>query len=187
MWETILEAVVFALALCADSFAVSTCSSVTIKRLNAWHIAKVSLIFGIIQAGLLLVGYLFGDLFVGHILRFSGWLAFGILLYVGGSMIRSSLSQECEVRRLDSTANILLGGVATSIDALAVGVSLSLGQVKTTEIAADTVAVLVFTILTVVAGMLFGHRIGHRFAKKAEMVGGIVLITLGIKLLVGSF
>lgn len=187
MWATIISAVVFALALCADSFAVATCSAVTMQDSRSCRAGRIGLIFGLIQAGLLLCGYLLGDLLLWHVMRAAGWLALGILLLVGGSMIRSGLRGGDDSRRLDSLVAIILGGLATSMDALAVGVSLSLGRIPGAEMAADALAVFLTTVLSVVVGIRLGQRIGRRFAGQAEIAGGLVLIVLGIKLLVNSF
>lgn len=181
----ILSSVVFAMSLCADCFAVSVCSSVTLRRLDFKSVALISLVFGIVQAGLMLLGYGFGDLFVGYVEKVAHWIGFGLLLYVGGSMIKESFEKESDVRDLNGFAHIIVAAVATSIDALAVGVSLSMSQDSFGDTVIKTVAVFVVTILSVVLGMVFGQKLGSRFGKVAELIGGIVLILIGLNILLG--
>lgn len=169
-----------AASLCADCFAVSVCSSVTLRRIDAKSVSKVALSFGVIQAGLLVLGYVFGDLFVGYLGLASRWIGLLLLVYVGGSMIIESRKDSPEVRNLEGLRNVIVGAIATSIDALAVGASLSMGHEKWEGVAIDAVAVLLVTILSVVVGMLSGHHIGRRFGRVAELIGGIVLIVIGI-------
>lgn len=185
MFLAIVSSLIFAMSLCADCFAVSVCSSVTLKRLDFRSVGLISLVFGIVQAGLMLVGYGFGDLFVGYVEKAAHWIGFGLLLYVGGSMIKESLEKEAEVRDLNGFAHIIVAAVATSIDALAVGISLSMSQDSLGDTLMKTVAVFIVTILSVVLGMMFGQKLGNRFGKIAELMGGIVLILIGLNILLG--
>ncbi len=181
----VLGAIVLALSLCADCFAVCVCSSVTLDKVEWRSVSPIALVFGIVQAGLLLSGYLFGDLFIGYVQKAAHWIGFLLLLYVGGSMILESLREECEVRNLNGLGAVILGAVATSIDGLAVGVSLSMGQLEMHDIVLDTAAVFLVTFLSVFTGMFFGHRLGHRLGKRAELAGGAVLILIGLNILLG--
>lgn len=183
MLITIFTALVFALSLCADCFAVSVCSSVTLPRIDWKSVLKVGLVFAVIQSGLLFAGYEFGDLFVGYIEKAAKWIGALLLWYVGGSMFKEGLENSCEVRDLNGIRNVIIGGIATSIDALAVGISMSLAQVSTEDIVTKTTAVFLITLLSVIVGMFFGHKIGHRFGKIAEIIGGCVLIGIGIGIL----
>ena len=90
------------------------------------RVLLVALVFGLVQAGLLFAGYLFGDLFVGYVEKFAHWIGFLLLLYVGGSMVVEALTGKEEARDLNGIKNILIASVATSIDAMAVGISLSM-------------------------------------------------------------
>ena len=181
----VLLALVLALSLCADCFAVCVCSSVTLDKVEWGSVSPIALVFGLVQAGLLLAGYLFGDLFVGYVEKAAHWIGFLLLLYVGGSMILESFRKQCEVRNLNGLTAVVIGAVATSIDALAVGISLSMGQLETHDIILDTAAVFLVTFLSVVTGMFFGHRLGHRLGKRAEFAGGAVLILIGLNILLG--
>jgi len=185
MITTIVEAVLLAVSLCADCFAVSTCSSVTLSKISWKEVLPIAIAFGFVQAALMLIGWLFGDLFVGYVEKVANIFGFLLLLYVGGSMILEALKGDCEVRNLNGLKNVVVGAVATSIDAFAVGISLSMGMTPAATVAADVVAVFAVTILSVIAGMLGGHKIGHKFGKGAEIVGGIVLIIIGLNILLG--
>lgn len=179
----VLSLTVFALSLCADCFAVSVCSSVTVKKIDWKTAGLISLVFGVVQAGLLMLGYGFGDLFVGYVERAAHWIGFLLLLYVGGSMIRESFQKSCETRDLNGLRNIIVASVATSIDALAVGISMSMSRDSLNDIILKAVAVFIFTVLSVLTGMFSGHKIGHRFGRAAEFAGGCVLLLIGVNIL----
>ncbi len=183
MTAAILVTLLFALSLCADCFAVSTCSSVTLKEIRWKTVSWIAVVFAFVQAGLMLVGWGFGDLFVGYIEKAADIIGFLLLLYVGGSMIREAVAGESETVNLNGLRNVILGAVATSIDAFAVGISLSMDKESLSDLMWKTVAVFVCTFLSVVAGMFGGHRIGSRFGKIAEITGGIVLISIGLNVL----
>ena len=179
----IILAFALAVSLCADCFAVSLCSGVTMKDVSRKRVLLVALIFGIVQAGLLFAGYIFGDLFVGYVEKFAHWIGFLLLLYVGGSMILEAIRGEEEARDLNGIRNILVASVATSIDALAVGISLSMDMEPVRSALLKAVAVLIVTVISVVAGILGGRKIGTRFGRGAELFGGIVLILIGLNIL----
>lgn len=174
----VLTAIVFAASLCADCFAVSVCSSVTLKTIDRRSVSSVAVTFGVVQAGLLLAGYAFGDLFVGFVGAAAKWIGMALLMYVGVSMVVEAFGDECEVRNLNGMRNVLLGALATSVDAFVAGISLSMDMEAAGVIMADVLAVFAMTVLSVAAGMCFGHKIGHRFGKIAEGAGGAVLVLL---------
>lgn len=185
MTAIIISAVLLAASLCADCFAVSSCSSVTLRGITWRKVLPVALAFGVIQTGLMAFGWGFGDIFVNMVEKVAHWIGFLLLLYVGGSMILEALKGGEESRNLDGVRNVIIGGVATSIDAFAVGISLSMGRVPSIQVCADLVAVFLVTMLSVIAGMFGGQMIGRRFGKAAEIVGGIVLILIGLGILLG--
>ena len=180
IWESIL----LAASLCADCLAVSLCSGVTLHSARWREILGIALAFAVIQAGLLLAGWAFGYLFVGMVEKISHIIAFLLLLYVGGSMLFEGIKGEAEVRDLSSWRNILLGGLATSIDALAVGVAQSMDGADWPAFLPLLVAVFAITALSVVIGLRGGRAIGERFGRWAEIVGGVVLIAIGVSVLV---
>ncbi len=180
---TILEAILVAASLCADCLAVSLCSGVTLRNVRWGRILRVALAFAVIQAGLLLAGWAFGSLFVGAVQKISHIIGFILLLYVGVSMLVDGIRGEEEVRNLDGFKNVIVGGIATSIDALAVGVAQSMEDVSWTGFLPLLIAVFGITALSVVVGLRGGSAIGSRFGRWAEVVGGLVLIGIGISIL----
>ena len=179
----IWEAILLAASLCADCLAVSLCSGVTLRSVRWREILGVALAFAVIQTALLLAGWAFGYLFVGLVEKISHIIAFLLLLYVGGSMLIEGIRGEAEVRDLSSWRNIVLGGLATSIDALAVGVSQSMDGVDWQGFLPLLIAVFGITALSVVVGLRGGSAIGARFGRWAEIVGGAVLIGIGVSVL----
>lgn len=180
----IWEAILLAASLCADCLAVSLCSGVTLRSVRWREILGVALAFAVIQSGLLLAGWAFGYLFVGLVEKISHIIAFLLLLYVGGSMLIEGIKGEAEVRDLSNWRNIILGGLATSIDALAVGVAQSMDGADWPGFLPLLVSVFAITALSVVVGLRGGRAIGARFGRWAEIVGGLVLIAIGVSVLV---
>lgn len=179
----IAESILMAVSLCADCFAVSLCSSVTLKQIRWRDVIRVALAFAVIQAGLLLAGWLFGNLFVGLVSKISHIIGFLLLLYVGGSMLLEGIRNRQEVKDLNGWKNVILGGIATSIDALAVGIAQSMAGQPWKGFMPLLVSVFAVTAATVVAGIWGGKTIGCRFGRWAEIVGGLVLIGIGVSLL----
>ena len=180
----ILQAILVAASLCADCFAVSLCSGVTLRELRWRRTLGVALAFAFIQAGLLALGWAFGYLFVGMVEKVSHVIAFLMLLYVGGSMLVEGIRGREEVRNLDGWRNVLVGGVATSIDALAVGVAQSMEDVSFSAFLPLLLSVFAITALSVVVGLHGGRAIGVRFGRWAEIAGGLVLIGIGVSVLI---
>ncbi len=179
----VLGALIFALSLCADCFAVSACSSVSIKNSSWRREVVVALVFSVVQSGFLLAGWAFGGLFSGFVGKLAPVVGFLLLLYVGGSMIVSSITDREESRNLDGFRNILIGAVATSIDALAAGISLSMDNDSFDDTALKAVSVLVVTFVSVMLGIKGGILSGRRYGRPALLVGGIVLVVIGLNIL----
>ena len=176
-----------AVSLCADCFACTLCSGVTLRRLSWKTVSGIALAFAVIQSGLLLAGWAFGNVFVGFIEKISHWIGFLLLLYVGGGMLLEGIralrgNGPAESVRLDGFRNVVLSGVATSIDALAVGVSKSMVETSRAfpSICPLFVSVFAVTALSVVAGLLGGKVLGRHFGHWAEIAGGLVLIGIGL-------
>jgi putative Mn2+ efflux pump MntP len=183
MLTSIAESLLLALSLCADCFAVSTCSSVTLDKISFKKVLPIALAFGFIQMGLMAFGWMFGGIFAERIAAAAKVIGFLLLLYVGGSMILEAVKNEAEVRDLNGIKNVVIGAVATSIDAFAVGVSLSMGFVPPVKMAINLTAVFLVTMLSVICGMFGGQKIGARFGRPAEITGGVVLILIGLNIL----
>jgi len=179
----VLEAILVAASLCADCLAVLLCSGVTLRSVRGRDILGVALAFAVIQAGLLLVGWAFGHVFAGLVERVSHVIGFLLLLYVGGSMLLEGIRGGEEVRNLQGWSNVVLSGLATSIDALAVGVAQSMEESDWQGFLPLLVSVFAVTALSVVAGLRGGRAIGTRFGRWAELGGGLVLIGIGVSFL----
>ena len=155
----------------------------TLRDVSWRNVFPIALAFGLIQTLLMLLGWLFGDIFVGIVEKAAGIIGFLMLLYVGGSMILEAVKGVSEERNLNGLRNVLIGGIATSLDAFAVGISLSMARCPTGKVALDLVAVFAMTILSVVAGIFGGSRIGGSFGRPVEIIGGSILILIGIRIL----
>lgn len=180
----IIESFVMAVSLCADCFAVSVCSSVKLRSIDWKNVLPVALAFAVIQSGLLLLGWTFGSFFAGLVMKISSILAFCLLAYVSAGMIKDAISSlkgnVSEARDLNGLKNVILGGVATSLDAMAVGVSMSF--LEETAIFKGILPLLccvfVVTAVSVIAGIAGGRAIGNRFGSWAELAGGTVLAVI---------
>ena len=121
--EELITDILLSASLCADCFAVALCSSVTMKKVTLAQVLKIALIFAIIQTSFLFVGWAFGDFIARCLMHFVKWIGMGLLVFVGVSMIREAFSEE-KPRNLTGFRNIVLAGIADSIDALAVEIIL---------------------------------------------------------------
>lgn len=178
-----LLVILFALSLCADCFAVSICSGIALKDAGTARICFVALVFAVIQSGFLFAGWAFGDMLASAVSRVADWIGFGLLVYVSSSMLLSSFRGGDEALNLNGMRNVLTGGAATSIDALAVGMSLSMAGESLADISLKTLAVFVFTFLSVVAGLAGGHVIGRKFGRAAVVLGAAVLLFIAFNIL----
>ena len=179
----IMQSLLMAAALCADCFAVSLCSGVTVRDAKFREVLKVALVFGVIQTGLLAAGWAFGSLFVGFVEKVSHIIGFLLLLYVGGSMLVEGIRNEEEIRDLNGLGNVIIGGIATSIDALAVGVAQRMTGTDLAGITPLLASAFAVTVLSVVLGIEGGKTIGRKFGRWAEVTGGLVLMAIGASLL----
>ena len=171
-----------AFGLAADCFAVSLSGSVGLKKV-AWHrIGRVALVFGFFQGVMPVLGWLAGKTVVDAIAAFDHWLAFGLLAAIGGKMLWESFKKG-EERTGDITRGLLLLtlAVATSIDALAVGLTFAFIHI---DILSASLIIGAVSFAMTVVGFLLGRRVGKLLGKRAEMFGGIILIGIGTKILV---
>jgi putative Mn2+ efflux pump MntP len=171
-----------ALSLSMDAFAVSIGMSLSQKTVTKVHALKAGGCFGLFQALMPILGYLLGKSVSVYIERFDHWVAFTVLAAIGIKMIVDSSRGPEETKRADMfrTKTLLLMGVATSIDALAVGIGFALLKV---DIALSALTIGVVTFILSATGVLAGRRLGPLFEKRASIIGGIVLIGIGIKIL----
>lgn len=184
---TLLDIVLLAVSLSMDAFAVSLCKGLAMEKLKARHCIIVGAWFGAFQALMPLLGYLLGSTFADKITSIDHWIAFVLLAIIGANMIKEALSKKDG----EESANSSLGfktmfvmAVATSIDALAIGVSFAFTEFETeyfVYIAFALIGLITFTISAV--GVKVGNIFGTKYKSKAEFAGGVILILLGIKIL----
>ena len=177
----ILELFLLAVGLSMDAFAVAVCKGLAMKRADGKSIAAVGLWFGGFQALMPVVGYLVGVRFKDAITAVDHWVAFGLLAVIGGNMIREALTGGDEEADASlAPKKMLLLALATSIDALAVGVSFAFLSVNITA-AACFIGVITFALSA--AGVKVGSVFGAKYKARAEITGGVILILLGVKIL----
>lgn len=172
-----------ALALAMDAFAVALGTGAVLTRMTGRHLFRLGFHFGLFQALMPVIGWLAGRAIIEWVSAWDHWIAFILLALIGGRMIYEACSDEEKTEGQDPTKglNLVLLSIATSIDALAVGFSLSVIGVSIWLPA--LVIGLVAGVLTI-AGMLLGGRIGDRWGSRVEIFGGCILIGIGLKILV---
>ena len=180
LWELLLTGI----ALSMDAFAVSVCKGLAMRRLRPGRAAIVGLYFGGFQALMPLIGYFLGTRFANAITSIDHWIAFALLVFLGIKMIWESLRKKEDEALDDSVGfrSMILLAVATSIDALAVGITFAFLAVSNIWTAVSIIGCTTFVLSF--CGVGIGAAFGVRFKKSAEVVGGIILILLGIKILV---
>ena len=177
----LLELFILAAGLSMDAFAVSVCKGLAMPKITVKKAAVVGIWFGGFQALMPALGYLLGSQFKDSITAIDHWIAFILLGIIGGNMIREACSGECENESdsLDIKTMFLLA-VATSIDALAVGITFAFLKVN---IAAAVSFIGITTFIISAAGVKIGNIFGTKYKSKAELAGGIILILLGLRIL----
>ena len=169
----IFELFILAIGLSMDAFAVSVCKGLSLGRINAKHMCIAGAWFGGFQALMPLVGYFGGRFFADKVTRYSHWVAFVLLVFIGAGMIKESKEEE-------HIKSMFILAVATSIDALAVGVTFAFLKV---EIVSAVSFIGVITFVCSAAGVKIGSLFGMKYKSKAELCGGIILILIGTKIL----
>ena len=176
------ELLLLGVGLSMDAFAVSVCKGLAMKRATLKAELTCGVWFGGFQALMPLIGFYLGTLFAEAIQAFDHWVAFGLLALIGGNMLKEALGEEEECPCADlSVKTMFLMAVATSIDALAVGISLAMVGDVNIWAAVSLIGVTTFALSAV--GVAVGNVFGSRYEKKAEMAGGVILILLGVKIL----
>lgn len=177
---SILELFILAVGLSMDAFAVSVCKGLSLGKIKPKHMCIAGAWFGGFQALMPLIGYFLGSFFAEMIEKYDHWVAFVLLAIIGGNMIKESF---CKDEKVDSSMDVnsmLLLAIATSIDALAVGVTFAFLQVQIVP-AVSFIGVITFIFSAV--GVKIGSLFGTKYKSKAELFGGIVLVLIGIKIL----
>lgn len=175
-----IELFIIAIGLGMDSFSVSICKGLTLKKIHIKTYLKVGLIFGIFQGAMPLIGFLLGQTFKEIISNVDHWLAFILLGIIGINMVREAFSKDEEIDNKLDFKNLSVLGIATSIDALIVGITFAIMNVN---IILASTAIMVVTFIMSMIGLKTGSIFGCKFEKKAEILGGIILILIGVKIL----
>ena len=178
---TFIELLLIAIGLSMDAFSVSICKGLTTKKFS-WRMALVcGLWFGFFQALMPIIGYFLGAQFQEMIEAYDHWIAFGLLFLIGANMIREAVwgKEESQDGSLGFKTMLLLA-IATSIDALAVGVSFACIRVK---LWSSVIVIGLTTFAFSVLGVKIGNVFGSKYEKSAEIIGGIMLILIGLKIL----
>ena len=181
----LLELFLIAVGLSMDAFAVAVCQGLCMPKLNLRHGAVIALFFGGFQALMPILGWVLGSQFASYIQNIDHWVAFVLLALIGGNMIREAMSPEdeetaCAVDYWLDYKQLFLMAIATSIDALAVGVTFAFLRVKIVP-AVTLIGCTTFCLSLV--GVVVGNFFGARYKRRAEFTGGIILVLLGLKIL----
>ena len=180
---TFFELFLIGIGLSMDAFAVSICKGLSMQKIDKKYTLCIGLFFGGFQALMPLTGYLLGSQFSEYIERFDHWIAFVLLALIGFNMIKESREEEEEEEKPYAGVNfkeLLILAVATSIDALAVGVSFAFLGVR---IAPAVTLIGCTTFVLTLVGVWVGNLFGSRYKSRAELTGGIILILIGVKIL----
>jgi len=177
-----LLTLIIAVSLAMDCFAVSLGIGCSLPSCDKRAVFRLSFHFGFFQGGMTLLGWLVGNTILPYIENFDHWIAFLLLAWIGIRMIREGLSKETETVTGNPTrgGTLILLSIATSIDALGVGLSLSILQ---TNIAFSSIMIGFVSFLFTIIGLRFGNRLNNKFGKKIEILGGLVLLIIGSRLL----
>lgn len=182
---SIIELLLIGIGLSMDAFAVAICKGLAMRCINYRHTLIIALSFGGFQALMPYIGWLLGSRFARYITRYDHWIAFLLLLFIGGKMIWDTLHEgngddiDFAGERLD-IKELLLMAVATSIDALAMGITFAFLSVKI-GVACGIIGAVTFLISAL--GVFIGNRFGAKYKNKASMTGGVILILIGFKVL----
>ena len=178
-----LSVLVIAIGLSADCFAVAFSGSISMQRVTPFQVTRTALSFGLFQIMMPVLGWLVGRTVVDAIAGYDHWLALTLLAFIGGKMIRESFKTEnSRPAGTDITKGVTLLtlSVATSIDALAVGLTFAFLEVNIT-LASLTIGIVAFVVTAI--GFLVGRKAGRLMGKRAEAIGGLILIAIGLRIL----
>lgn len=178
---TILEILLIAIGLAMDAFAVSICKGLSMKKMSWKKALVIGAYFGIFQGVMPLIGYLLGASFENLVTKIDHWIAFGLLVFIGVNMLKEAFSKDSENcnDKVDFTTMFVLA-IATSIDALAVGITFAFLNVN---ILSSAIIIAITTFIISLIGVKIGNKFGDKYEQKAEVVGGFILIFMGAKIL----
>lgn len=184
----VIELFLIGVGLSADAFAVAVCKGLKMRKVNYKHTLIIALFFGGFQALMPFLGWLLGKGFAQYVEKYAAWIAFFLLVYIGGKMVYEALTeddeQDLEKGEMLDIKELLLLAVATSIDALAVGITFAFLGTNIVE----AISIIGFTTFCIsIVGVMIGNRFGMKYKNKASVAGGIILILIGLKILLEHF
>lgn len=184
----IIELIFLSIGLAMDAFAVSICKGLEMPVTNYKRAGIIALFFGAFQAGMPVIGYFLGSRFQKYIESADHWIAFALLALIGGQMVYEAFRKEENSAGIEgnnsdifSIKQLIILSIATSIDALAVGITFALLEGTNIFLSAGMIGVITFIISF--AGVVIGNKFGNKYEKKAQFAGGIILIAIGLKIL----
>lgn len=183
---SIVEVFILAVGLCFDTFAVSLSSGMCLPYIERRDFVKIVAFFALFQSGFTVAGWLMGSSVLDYIGVLDHWIAFALLVYIGGKMVYESLFSKGDEPCVDLrvTKQLVTIAIATSIDALAVGISLAMINMQLERMALAWIIIASVTAISATVGIKGGRKIGTKVGKRSELVGGLILIAIGLKILV---
>lgn len=175
------EIILISIGLAMDAFAVAICKGLSMKKMSIKKAIIIGLYFGVFQALMPIIGYFFGATFQNIVTAIDHWIVFVLLSFIGGKMIKESLS--CKRGNYNASVDLkamLVLAIATSIDALAVGITFAFLNVNIL-LAISSIGIITFMLSII--GVKIGNSFGAKYESKAELAGGIILVLIGIKIL----
>ncbi|MBQ7364327.1 MAG: manganese efflux pump [Clostridia bacterium] len=180
----LIELLITAIGLSMDAFAVAVCKGLSTEKVKGKHFLWIGLWFGGFQALMPTIGYLLGSTFESYITPIDHWVAFILLGLIGANMLKEGLSKDCDCEKPNdsfSVKTMFVMALATSIDALAVGITFALLPDVNIVTAVSSIGVITFALSAV--GLKIGNVFGMKYKSKAEIAGGVILILMGTKIL----
>ena len=180
---SLVELFILAVGLSMDAFAVSICKGLSLGKITKKHMAVAGAWFGGFQALMPLIGYFLGSFFADMITKYAHWIAFVLLIIIGGNMLKEAMGEDEKVDACMDAKEMFLLAIATSIDALAVGVTFAFLKV---QIVPDVSFIGCVTFVCSAIGVKIGSIFGSKYRSKAEFCGGVILILIGLKILLNG-
>lgn len=180
---SLVELFILAVGLSMDAFAVSICKGLSLGKITKKHMAVAGAWFGGFQALMPLIGYFLGSFFADMITKYAHWTAFALLIIIGGNMLKEAMGEDEKVDACMNAKEMFLLAIATSIDALAVGVTFAFLKVQIVP-AVSFIGCVTFVYSAI--GVKIGSIFGSKYRSKAEFCGGVILILIGLKILLNG-
>lgn len=182
-----LELFLIGVGLSMDAFAVAVCKGLNMCKINYKHSAIIGLFFGGFQALMPFIGWFIGSRFEQYIVKFDHWIAFVLLGFIGSKMLYDAITEKeedcCKIEEKFDYKELLLMAIATSIDALAVGITFAFLGMNLSGIFGAVSLIGVTTFALSFIGVVIGNKFGSVYKRKAEIAGGVVLVLIGLKIL----